>query len=253
MTEAALVGAWRPVSIAGYHGPLTAPPMGVPPVLSFDGRGHWGGTDGCNGMNGSYRLGTNGAFQLALGGMTQALCDRFPPTPASLRTAVQVELRDDRLTFFDREGTQIAQYERSNVVARVALSSLTMTAGSSVTGYVTVYNNTGYPLHEHGCGSLFQVALGNDAIEPDVAFPSCLETFTVPVSKSSYPVTVRATYLGCGGTPLGNNSACVTTHGHTALPPLPPGQYEAKLFQSSNIVPIPPPIAVRVTPQRSTR
>jgi len=245
VTEAALVGSWRPVFIAGYHGPLTDPPLGVAPALSFDGRGHWGGTDGCNGMNGSYRLARNGAFQLVVGGMTQAACDGFPPTPASLRSAVRVELRGGRLTFFARNGDDIAQYGRANVTARVVLPSMTMTAGSSMSGHVLVENNTGQALHPIGCTSLFYVFLSNASIKPLPFFPQCAQVFTIPVGQSTYPIGVDATYLECAG-PLGSGRRCLERNGRSVMPPLPPGQYQATLW--GNIVPTPPPIAVRVTP-----
>jgi len=42
--------------------------------------------------------------------------------------------------------------------------------------------------------------------------------------------------------------ACVKRTGHALMRPLAPNQYDATLFESSVVVPIPPPIAVRVTP-----
>jgi heat shock protein HslJ len=250
-TPIAIVGTWRPISVTGYHGPLTDPPLTEAPMLRLDNRGEWTGNDSCNDFGGSYQLRSGGTFHLVERVTTKVLCRRSTPGPPT--TAVRAELLNGRLTFFGRDGHELAQYQRANVTARIVLRSTTMTGGSSMSGHVIVDNNTGHVLHVAGCGSLFAVALGNAKIKPNPAFASCRQIVTIPIRQSSYTVTVRATYLGCGGTPLGDNPACVTTNGHTALPRLPPGEYDATLFQSSNVVQTPPPIAVRVTPQRSAK
>src|ERR1700681_4575334 len=48
ITPPLLVGSWRPVSISGYHGPLTDPPLKEVPVLRFNDKGGWTGNDSCN-------------------------------------------------------------------------------------------------------------------------------------------------------------------------------------------------------------
>jgi hypothetical protein len=165
--------------------------------------------------------------------------------------AVRIELLDGRLTFFDREGDELAQYERANVTARIVLMSTTMIAGSSMSGHVIVKNNTGQALHVTGCISLFGIALSNSKIHQAVAFRLCAQRFTIAVGESSHRVSVYATYSGCSetGQPQGADPRCLPNN---PLPSLPSGRYEATLVQSSVIVPTPPPIAVRVTPQRST-
>jgi hypothetical protein len=126
--------------------------------------------------------------------------------------------------------------------AEIDLPSTTMSAGTSMSGYVVVHNDTGQELHVSGCGTPFAVALGNDEIEPTVAWNSCLQPFTIPSGTSNWPVTVRATFLACGGpSPV---PACQEGH----VPPLPPGSYRAMLYQSPRIVPTPPSIDVQVTP-----
>ena len=93
--------------------------------------------------------------------------------------------------------------------------------------------------------------LHNTKIPPNVSWLLCLQTLTIPMGKSSYPVTVRSTYLGCTGTRFKNLPACVKRNGLLISPALPPGEYDATLLESSNVVQTPPPIAVRVAPQRS--
>jgi hypothetical protein len=235
----------------GYTGPLTSSSFVFAPSISFDGDGHWNGTDGCDRFGGSYRLGSGGTIEIEPGSHSDAACGvggLVVPSPDSVFDAVRVELLNDRLTFFLRNGNQLAQYERATVTTRVVLQSTTMTAGSSMSGHVIVENNTGGALKRDGCGSLFSVFLSNTFITPHPFFPACIQIFTIPVGQSSYPVTVDATYLECAG-PLGNGRPCSERNGHAVMPSLPPGEYQATLW--GNIVPTPPPIAVRVTPQRS--
>jgi hypothetical protein len=106
---------------------------------------------------------------------------------------------------------------------------------------IIVENATGTALQAPACGSLFAVALGNDTSPPAVAWATCLQILTVPVGESSYAVPLIASYPSCGtGSPDG---PC--TDGHPA--PLPPGRYQAHLYQSANIILAPAPISVRVT------
>jgi hypothetical protein len=249
VTESALVGSWRPVSIVGYHGPLTPPKLVEVPVLRFDGKGVWTGSDGCHNWGGPYRLGAGGTFHLSYNKLV--LRDCGPNVGRPIDAAVRVDLQNGRLTFFARNGEELAQYERATVTARVVLPSTTMTAGSSMSGHVIVENNTGSALHERGCGPYFKVALGNDKIQPVVQWPQSLCPMAIPTGRSSYPVTVSASYLVCseGQHLAGNPGSEPCLLNPPRPPPLPPGEYEATLVQSSTIVPTPPPIAVRVTAQ----
>jgi heat shock protein HslJ len=113
LTDAVLKGTWRPVWIADYRGPLTHPPLGWTPRLRFDGAGHFGGSDGCNDVGGTYGLGSNGAFHLAQHGSTLVACSVYTPTPASLSTAVRVGFVGGQLTFFARDGHELARYVRA--------------------------------------------------------------------------------------------------------------------------------------------
>ncbi|MGA2037267.1 MAG: hypothetical protein ABSH04_06760 [Acidimicrobiales bacterium] len=115
-----------------------------------------------------------------------------------------------------------------------------------MSGSIVVENDTGRVIHVSGCGALFQVALANNKYRPTVAWHLCLETITIPIGKSTYAVKVEASYLGCTqGRPQGAFKACLSDG---KPPALPPGDYHARLFQSGNIVAVPPAITVRVTP-----
>ena len=135
--------------------------------------------------------------------------------------------------------------------ARLVLPSPTMTAGSSMSGRVVVENNTGRALHVPGCGGVFQIVLVSSTYHPAVAWPLCAQVFTIPIGESSYPVTIVASYSQCSaGRPHGAVRACLPDR---RPPPLPPGEYHAKLFQLDNLVPVPPAMTVRVTTPESPR
>jgi hypothetical protein len=106
---------------------------------------------------------------------------------------------------------------------------------------VIVENNTGGVVYVTGCGSLFQVALGNDAVKPNIGWEQCLETLTVAAGESTYTVAVSGSYLDCYGDGL--FPACIDGR----APALPPGDYQAALYQNPEVAPAPPPIDIRVT------
>jgi len=132
------------------------------------------------------------------------------------------------------------------MTARILLPSRTMTAASSMSGYVVVENNTGHVIRVSGCMKLFQVLLTSSTYRPSVGWLTCLRWFTIPAGESRYPVTVSASYSQCTqGRPQHGLMACRPVG---RMPPLPPGTYYAKLFQVRNLVRIPPALTVRVTP-----
>ena len=130
--------------------------------------------------------------------------------------------------------------------ARIVLPSGTMTAGSSMAGYVEVGNNTGHAVHVTGCLALFQVLLTSVTYRPSAAWEACLQQFTIPVGQTRYRVTLAASYGQCSqGRPQGGLRACLPGG---RMPPLPPGAYHARLFQTGQLVRVPPEVTVRVTP-----
>jgi hypothetical protein len=145
-------------------------------------------------------------------------------------------------------GGHITSRPGARVSARVVLGSRTITAGSAVAASVIVDNNSGRAIRVTGCLGLFQVVLTSSTYHPDVAWPLCAQTFTIPVGQSSYRVKVEATYSSCGQDgPQGTLKSCLPGN---RIPPLPPGRYHARLFQAGHVVAVPAPIPVRVTPPR---
>jgi hypothetical protein len=130
--------------------------------------------------------------------------------------------------------------QAAGVQARLRLDSTTMAAGASMDADLVVDNNTGGTLEVLGCRSLFGVALSSETFEPFVQWPACAQRFTLPKGESTYHLTLRATYSSCGGA----DRPCADDGG---MPALPPGEYEARLYQSSEIAVPPAPISIRVT------
>ena len=126
------------------------------------------------------------------------------------------------------------------ISARVEVPSTTIASGSQMKGRVVVDNESGRPLHVSGCGSPFQVLLGNAKVKPTVAWLTCLEPITIPVGTSNWPVTISARYSSCG------QGAGPVRCDHSQVPPLPPGPYRAVLYQSPRVVVPPPPVDVDV-------
>ena len=136
-----------------------------------------------------------------------------------------------------------ASASSGDLTARVELPARTMRAGTTMDAVVVVQNDSGAPVMTTGCGSLFQIALITSGETPEIAWALCLQNFTIPIGESRYPMTITAEARGCGGEPAGQRPACVDGH----EPALPPGEYEAALFQSSPVVTLPAPVPIEVT------
>ena len=250
-----LNGAWRPVSIAGFTSALG---FGDGAPLRFDGFGGWIGSDGCNDTTGTYHLGTRGEIKLVAGAITQVGCDYarspahpdggpIPKVPLPI-AAAHVELLDGRLTFFARDGHQMAQYARTGLTAHVELKSTSIAAGAAMAGRVVVDNYSGHAAQATGCVSFFQVLLINSEVHASPSWYACAQNFAFPVGESSYPVTISASYGECSNDAAsGGAPECPG-----GSPPLPPGVYQAKLFQTADIAPPPPTITMRVVPAVSS-
>ena len=136
---------------------------------------------------------------------------------------------------------------KPSLSASLVLTTRTVRAGGELSGHITVENITGHSLRTVGCGSVFQVLLTSKTYKPTLIVPACFRVFTITRGRSSYSVTVRASYNRClQSGPIGTISSCTPT-GTSPLPPLPPGEYEATTFEWGNAVPLPAPVPVRVT------
>ncbi len=82
------------------------------PLVTFETDGTWNGSDGCNDLDGTYRVGADGAFESTTKGTTLMLCGGVDPLPVPARGAVRVTVEGDVAVFFDTEGQQVAKYHR---------------------------------------------------------------------------------------------------------------------------------------------
>jgi len=236
-------GEWRPVAIAGYAGLLTSPPLRDVPYVRFESD-HLDGNDGCNGFNGDFELGAGGSFRQTSFFSYAVGCRSIPPLQDALGNARSLELDSGHLVLLSADGRQLAELVHPTVTARIELPSDTMVAGTDMKGHLVVDNETGHVIKAEGCGSLFAVALSNADYQPDIAWTTCLEELDVPTGESTYPVSVSASTNSCtNGPPSDGIPTCSPPN---TPPPLAPGSYEARLYQSAHVVPDPPPIPIHV-------
>jgi heat shock protein HslJ len=103
-------GTWRPMQMAG----LTTLKAQRPddPLIEFKPDGTWTGSDGCNGLSGTYTIGQRGEFTAKAGPQRLVGCDNVPHT-AVLQGAKRITLDADTLKFFGGDGRELASYARA--------------------------------------------------------------------------------------------------------------------------------------------
>ncbi|RZU19114.1 heat shock protein HslJ [Kribbella rubisoli] len=109
-TAQTVSGTWRPLQMAGFKALKAARPSD--PVLVFRADGTWTGSDGCNGLQGTYSIGQRGAFTATSGPQHLMGCDNVPHTGV-LKAAKRIAIDGDTLQFFDADGRQLASYARA--------------------------------------------------------------------------------------------------------------------------------------------
>ncbi|WP_433161799.1 META domain-containing protein [Kribbella sp. CA-247076] len=109
-SAATVAGTWRVVQMAGLT-TLTAE-RPDDPVIEFKPDGTWTGSDGCNGLSGTYTIGQRGEFTAKAGPQRLIGCDNVPHT-AVLQGAKRITLETDTLKFFAADGRELASYARA--------------------------------------------------------------------------------------------------------------------------------------------
>ncbi len=104
--------------------------------------------------------------------------------------------------------------------------------------------SSGHGIRTSGCLYLFDIELVNDQVPAEVFWQDCYGSLpTIPAGVSTWDIPISASYKFCGMS--SGPRRCV--HGYP--PPLPPGFYQATLFQvGSTHFPAPATVGVRVTP-----
>ena len=106
----AVAGKWRAVQMVGTRALREARPED--PVLVFKPDGTWTGSDGCNGLQGTYTIGQRGAFTATVGPQHLVGCENVPHTGV-LHAAKRIAVSGDTLQFFGADGRQLASYARA--------------------------------------------------------------------------------------------------------------------------------------------
>jgi hypothetical protein len=132
-----------------------------------------------------------------------------------------------------------------HATARIELSSSTIVAGSSATGYLVVDNETGHPLTLRTggqCRPKWAVTLGNDQTPNGPVFTTeCVrQPLVFPIGASQHSFTFRATCV---------NSAGPCTEPQLALAP---GEYSATFFDTGGAFPAVAPVPVTVVPPEAS-
>jgi heat shock protein HslJ len=106
----AVAGKWRAVQMLGTQSLRDSRPED--PVLVFKPDGTWTGSDGCNGLQGTYTIGQRGAFTATVGPQHLVGCENVPHTGV-LHAAKRIAVTSDTLQFFGADGRQLATYARA--------------------------------------------------------------------------------------------------------------------------------------------
>lgn len=109
-TMQTLAGSWRPVRLDGFTALEVARPED--PILTFNSDGTWTGSDGCNGLQGTFSIGQRGEFTARVGGQRLVGCNNVPHT-AILQAAKQIVSNQTTLRFFAGDGLEVARYARA--------------------------------------------------------------------------------------------------------------------------------------------
>jgi hypothetical protein len=105
-----LAGTWRPLTMDGFNGLKTARPDN--PTLTFNSDGTWTGSDGCNGISGTFTIGQRGEFTGTVGNQRLIECANVPHT-AVLQAARRIAADQATLKFYAADGREVASYARA--------------------------------------------------------------------------------------------------------------------------------------------
>ena len=103
-------GTWRPTKLDGYTTMKSARPED--PTLTFNPDGTWTGSDGCNGIGGTFTIGQRGEFTSKADGQRLIECANVPHT-AALNVAKRVAVDSKTLQFYAGDGREVASYART--------------------------------------------------------------------------------------------------------------------------------------------
>jgi len=135
----------------------------------------------------------------------------------------------------------------SKVTASLQLDATTVPVGGTITGTVTVVNDSGAPIEGTTCGDYFVGSLSNEEYQQGVARALCLRDFTIPEGTSTYPISVVAAVNGCTLAEVEDQSLGPRCNPDGSMPALPSGEYQLRIDDAQQLVPAIDPVTVTVT------
>lgn len=140
-----------------------------------------------------------------------------------------------------------------DLTVRISLSTDHVAAGTAIPASLIVTNHRSetIDLDAGGCRPSFVVALTRKGFPPEVALPAdcSRRPFLIHPGVNRLPTTVSTRYGRCSqaiSQVSDASPACLP--GPELMPPLPPGHYRAVLVTDSRTLPVPPGVAVTLSP-----
>jgi heat shock protein HslJ len=110
VTAQTVTGTWRATKMDGFTSLKAARPDD--PILTFNADGTWTGSDGCNGLGGTYSIGQRGEFTAKIGPQRLAGCSNVPHTLV-LQQTKRISSDKTTLQFYAADGREVARYARA--------------------------------------------------------------------------------------------------------------------------------------------
>jgi hypothetical protein len=133
------------------------------------------------------------------------------------------------------------------VTAALDMDATAVPVGGTLTGTVTVVNNSGGPVEGTTCGGYFVGTLHNDEYQQGVARLDCLGSFTIPEGTSTYPIEVQAAVNGCTPVEVADRDLGPVCNADGSMPPMPAGEYQLTIDDPLHLVPAIDPVTITVT------
>lgn len=134
------------------------------------------------------------------------------------------------------------------VSASLELDATTVAVGGTITGTVTVVNDSGAPIDGSSCGDYFVATIRNDQYDQGVARLACLSPITIPEGTSTYPVSVTAAVTSCTPVEIEGTGVGLRCNPDGSMPAFPSGEYQLRIDDPMHLVPAIDPVTITVTP-----
>lgn len=153
----------------------------------------------------------------------------------------------------DRAGTA-ARPVAPRLTVDIIMKTTTVVRGRDLSGILRVTNNTGRPVtlaNSGGCRIPWTVALEGARVKAVPAFTSTCDRRprVAATGITDWPFTTTSRYPACTNDRSAVTSQFPACTPDGTLPPLPAGDYRAVLVSQAPLLPVPPPVTVRLLTQ----